>query len=249
MDRFLTRRQWLGAAGIASAAGVVAACGSGDKSSTATTTVAVPAPAEITTEADRPTITDPDVALKQLMDGNARFVDARMVHPAQDPEHRLRVSQGQQPFAVILTCSDSRLPPEVIFDQGLGDLFVVRVAGNIVDAALLGSVEYAVGHFNTPLVVVIGHERCGAVEATLESIQHHTAPHGHIAALVDAITPAVQVAEQRPGDLLENAIRVNAEMSRDSIAKSSELAGPLNAGQVKVLAGYYSLDNGHVTPL
>jgi carbonic anhydrase len=85
--------------------------------------VTVPADALIPTETARPTITNPDAALKQLMDGNARFVDAKMVHPAQDPEHRLRVSQGQQPFAVILTCSDSRLPPEVIFDQGLGDLF------------------------------------------------------------------------------------------------------------------------------
>src|SRR6185437_3619785 len=88
-----------------------------------------------------------------------------------------------------LTCSDSRLPPEVIFDQGLGDLFVVRVAGNVVDAALAGSVEYAVGHLHTPLVVVIGHERCGAVEATLDSIQHSTKPHGDIGALVTASLP------------------------------------------------------------
>lgn len=126
---------------------------------------------------------------------------------------------------------------------------MVRVAGNIVDAALLGSVEYAVGHLNTPLVVVIGHERCGAVEATLDSIQDHESPNGDVATLVEAIAPAVPVAEQRPGDLLENTIRVNAEMSRDSIAKSSELAQPLKAGQVKVLAGYYSLDDGHVTLL
>jgi carbonic anhydrase len=172
-----------------------------------------------------------------------------MVHPAQDPEHRLRVSQGQRPFAVILTCSDSRLPPEVIFDQGLGDLFVARVAGNIVDAALLGSVEYAVGHLNTPLVVVIGHERCGAVEATLESIQHNSKPHGGVGALVEAITPAIPVAEQRPGDLLENTIRVNAEMSRDRIAQSSELADRLKSGEINVLAAYYSLDDGKVTQL
>src|SRR6185503_7231791 len=152
---YLSRRDWLSAAGVAASATVLAACGSGSRSP-ATTTVTVPADAVIPTETARPTITNPDAALKQLMDGNARFVDAKMVHPAQDPEHRLRVSQGQQPFAVILTCSDSRLPPEVIFDQGLGDLFVVRVAGNVVDAALLGSVEYAVDHLNTPLVVVIG---------------------------------------------------------------------------------------------
>jgi carbonic anhydrase len=110
-------------------------------------------------------------------------------------------------------------------------------------------VEYAVDHLNTPLVVVIGHERCGAVEATLESIQHNSKPHGDIGVLVEAITPAVPVAEQRPGDLLENTIHVNAEMSRDAIAKSSELAGRLKAGEVKVLAAYYSLDDGKVTQL
>jgi len=249
MDRLLSRREWLGAAGVAAAATAVAACGSRDNSATATTTVTVSTSADSTTEIARPMITNPDAALNELMEGNARFVNAKMVHPAQDPEHRLQVSQGQHPFAAILTCSDSRLPPEVIFDQGLGDLFVVRVAGNIVDAALLGSIEYAVDHLKAPLVVVIGHERCGAVEATLDSIQHNSKPHGDISALVSAITPAVPVAEQRPGDLLENTIRVNAEMSRDAITNSSELAGRLKTGEVKVLAAYYSLDDGHVTLL
>jgi carbonic anhydrase len=145
---------------------------------------------------------------------------------------------------VILTCSDSRLSPEVVFDQGLGDLFVVRVAGNVVDAALLGSIEYAVGHLHTPLVMVIGHQSCGAVSATLDSIQHHTEPHGGIAALVTAITPAVAAAEQRPGDLLDNTIRANAEQSRDQIVKSPELEGPLDSGALKVVTAYYSLDTG-----
>lgn len=249
MTVFLSRREWFGTAGLAAAASALAACGSAETSSTSTTTVTVPADAVIPTETARPTITNPDEALGHLMDGNARFIEARMMHPAQDPEHRLRVSQGQQPFAVILTCSDSRLPPEVIFDQGLGDLFVARVAGNIADAALLGSVEYAVGHLNTPLIMVIGHERCGAVEATLDSIQHNSKPHGDVGALVEAITPAVPVAEQRPGDLLENTIRVNAEMSRDAIAKSSELADKIKTDAVKVLAAYYSLDDGKVTQL
>ena len=249
MTRFLSRREWLGAAGVAGGAAVLAACGTKSNAPPETATVTVPASPAITTEAARPTISEPDAALKQLTDGNRRFVDAQMAHPAQSPEHRLLVSRGQQPFATILTCSDSRLPPEVIFDQGLGDLFVVRVAGNITDDTLLGSVEYAVGHLNTPLVVVIGHQRCGAVEATLESIQHDAVPHGDVAALVKAITPAVPVAEKRSGDLLENTIRVNAEMSRDTIAKSSELAEPLKAGRLKVLAGYYSLDDGTVSLL
>ena len=191
MDRSLSRRAWFGVAGAATVA-TLAACGSTNTSSAPTVTVTVPESPTIPPGSPRPVITDPQVALDRLMAGNQRFVDAQMQHPDQDPEHRLKLSQGQQPFATILTCSDSRLPPELLFDQGLGDLFVARVAGNIVDPALLGSVEYAVGHLKTPLIVVIGHEKCGAVQATLESIQHHQTPHGDIASLVTAITPAVR---------------------------------------------------------
>ena len=247
MDRLLSRRAWFGVAGAATVA-TLAACGSTKTSTAPTVTVTVPELPTIPTESPRPVITDPQVALDRLMAGNQRFVDAQMQHPDQDPDHRLKLSsQGQQPFATILTCSDSRLPPELLFDQGLGDLFVARVAGNIVDPALLGSVEYAVGHLKTPLIVVIGHEKCGAVEATLESIQHHQTPHGDIAALVTAITPAVAVAEQRPGDLLDNTIRANAEQSLDAIKKSSELTGPLAAGQLKAIAAYYSIDDGRIS--
>ena len=246
MDRSLSRRAWFGVAGAATVA-TLAACGSTETSSAPTVTVTVPESPTIPTESPRPVITDPQVALDRLMAGNQRFVDAQMQHPDQDPEHRLKLSQGQQPFATILTCSDSRLPPELLFDQGLGDLFVARVAGNIVDPALLGSVEYAVGHLKTPLIVVIGHEKCGAVEATLESIQHRQTPHGDIAALVTAITPAVAVAEQRPGDLLDNTIRANAEQSLDAIKKSSELTGPLASGQLKAIAAYYSIDDGRIS--
>ena len=247
MDRSLSRRAWFGVAGAATVA-TLAACGSTNTSSAPTVTVTVPESPTIPPESARPVITDPQVALDRLMAGNQRFIDAQMQHPDQDPDHRLKLSsQGQQPFATILTCSDSRLPPELLFDQGLGDLFVARVAGNIVDPALLGSVEYAVGHLKTPLIVVIGHEKCGAVQATLESIQHHQTPHGDIAALVTAITPAVAVAEQRPGDLLDNTIRANAEQSLDAIKKSSELTGPLASGQLKAIAAYYSIDDGRIS--
>jgi carbonic anhydrase len=155
-------------------------------------------------------------------------------------------AQFQQPFAVILAFSDSRVPAEVVFDQGMGDLFVIRVAGNIVDAAVLGSVEYAVDHLATPLVVM-GHQSCGAVSATLESLQHHTTPHGNIAALVCAITPAVAVAEQRRGDLLDNTIRANAEQSRDAIVNAPEVKGALDSGALKVVSTYYNLDAGTAT--
>ena len=244
MNNTLSRRAWFGVA--ASSAAALAAC-SRPRSTIATTTVTVPASPEFTTETPRPTIIDPDVALRHLQEGNQRFVDAKMEHPGQDPERRLHLAAVQQPFATILSCSDSRVPPEVVFDQGLGDLFVVRVAGNIVDPALLGSIEYGVDHLGTPLVVVMGHQNCGAVSATLESLQHHNEPHGDIAALVKAITPAVAVAKQRPGDLLDNTIRANADQSRAAIVESSELKGPLNSGALKVLTAYYSLDSGVVT--
>ena len=241
VDR-LSRRAALGL--LVTGAAISAGCGS-QRSTTSTTTVTAPATASATAGA-RPQIADAAGALAELKAGNARFVGARMQHPAQDPQHRVALSKGQDPFAVVLSCSDSRLPPEVIFDQGLGDVFVVRVAGNIVDPALLGSIEYAVGHLHTPLVVVLGHQNCGAVAATLEVLQTHNEPHGDIAALVSAIKPAVGVAGSRPGDLLDNTIRANVEQSRDQIIASPELKQPLDAGDLNVVTAYYSLNSGEV---
>ena len=243
----LSRRSLFGLAGV-TAASALTACGSAFRGAAPTVTVTVPVGVPITTERSRPDITDPATALMKLQKGNRRFVDATMLHPDQDPHARLRLSQSQKPFAVILSCSDSRIPPEVIFDQGLGDLFVVRVAGNVVDRDGLGSIEYAVGHLETPLVMVLGHQNCGAVSATLEALQPpHTPPHGAVGALIESITPAVGVAIGRPGDLLDNTIRANAEQSRDQITQSPDLAKYLGSGALRVVAAYYSLDAGTVT--
>lgn len=243
----LSRRSVFGLAG-ATAASALTGCGSSNRAATTTVTVTVPAGMAITTERSRPDINDPSVALAKLLKGNQRFIAAAMLHPDQDATARERLSEGQRPFAVVLSCSDSRLPPEVIFDQGLGDLFVVRVAGNVVDRDGLGSIEYAVGHLQTPLVIVLGHQNCGAVSATLEALQPpHTPPHGAIGSLVDAITPAVGVAGGRPGDLLDNTIRANAEQSRDQVKQSPELKTFLDKGALQIVAGYYSLDTGIVS--
>lgn len=243
----LTRRSLFGVAGVAAASALVG-CGSALRSAAPTVTVTVPAGMAITTERSRPDINDPATALAKLQKGNQRFVDAQMLHPDQNGEARQRLSGSQKPYAVLLSCSDSRLPPEVVFDQGLGDLFVVRVAGNVVDRDVMGSIEYAVDHLGTPLVMVLGHQNCGAVSATLEALQPpYSPPHGDIAALVDAITPAVGVANGRPGDLLDNTIRANAEQSRDQIMRSSELTSSLDSGGLRVVAAYYSLDTGLVT--
>lgn len=247
MNSQLSRRALFAVAGATAGAAALSACG-GSTQTGSTVTVTVPAGVPITTERSRPDITDPDTALAKLKKGNARFVTAQMQHPDQGPQTRLKLSQSQKPFAVVLSCSDSRLPPEVVFDQGLGDLFVVRVAGNIVDPAGLGSIEYAVGHLGTPLVMVMGHENCGAVSATLEALQPpFEQPHGAIESLVTAITPAVEVAEGQQGDLLQNTIRANALQSRQEIMKSHELEGPLNSGALKVVTSYYNLKDGTVT--
>ncbi len=246
VNRTLSRRAWLGVAGAATVA-TLAGCGSTKTKSGPTVTVTVPRSAVIPDENELPVITDPQVALDTLMAGNQRFVKDKLQEPGRDPARRLKLAQGQHPFATILACSDSRLPPELIFDQGFGDLFVVRVAGNIVDDSLVGSIEYAVDHLHTPLIMVIGHEKCGAVEATLESIQQHQPANGEIEVLVNAITPAVAAAEQRSGDLLDNTVRANAQQSLDTINKSSELTGPLSSGQFKAIAAYYSIDDGRVS--
>ncbi len=183
--------------------------------------------------------------MEELRKGNERYINAEIQHPGQHPEARLLVAQSQEPFAVIVSCSDSRVPPELLVDQGFGDLFVVRVAGNVIGRSELGSVEYAVGHLHTPLVVVVGHERCGAVAATVDSVEHGNQPEGAIADIVELITPAVTIAKQRPGDdLLDKAIRANAELSRDALLKSPEVAEAVDAGHLKVVAAYYNLNDG-----
>ena len=184
-----------------------------------------------------------DQALARLIAGNKRYVVAQQMHPNQTPAHRAELSSGQYPFAIILGCADSRVPPEVIFDQGLGDLFVVRVAGNVVDEIVLGSIEYAAAHLHTPLIVVLGHSRCGAVGATVAGGKLE----GHLPSLAAAIQPAVDEAKDLPGDLIDHAVRANARMMAGQLASSAPvLAELVEAGKLRVIAAYYDLDSGVV---
>jgi carbonic anhydrase len=185
----------------------------------------------------------PEQALQKLAEGNKRFVSEKLSNPHCDAQTRTHLAGGQTPFAIILGCSDSRVPPEVIFDQGLGDLFVVRTAGNIVDDVVLGSIEYAAEHLGATLVVVLGHERCGAVKATAAGGE---AP-GHIPALVRAIEPSVEKAKSLPGDLVDNAVNLNVEEMKRQIETSQPiLAKLIEEGKVKVVGGRYDLDTGEV---
>jgi len=187
-----------------------------------------------------------DLAQQKLIDGNKRYVDAKPSHPNQTAQHRSEVAKGQHPFAAIVSCADSRVPPEILFDQGLGDLFVIRLAGNILNDAALGSLEYAVEHLGVKYIMVLGHERCGAVDATLKGGE---AP-GHIGSLVNAIQPAVEKAKNQPGDPLDNAVRANVTMVVQQL-KSSEpiLEGRVKKGDLTVIGARYDLDDGVVAIL
>jgi carbonic anhydrase len=181
--------------------------------------------------------------LDELKAGNARFVAGQATHGNQDADRRSQVAAGQEPFAIIVGCSDSRVPPEIVFDQGLGDLFVVRVAGNVVDDHALGSIEYAVEHLHVPLIVVLGHDKCGAVQAAVSGGE----AEGHVQSLVDAIAPAVAEAKTEPGDLLDNAINANVRHVVYEIRHSEPiLEHEVEAGKVQVVGARYRLDSGEV---
>lgn len=186
----------------------------------------------------------PAEALARLQAGNGRFVADAPAHPHSGAARREETAAGQQPFAVILGCADSRTGPELIFDQGIGDLFVVRLAGNLADDAALGSIEFAVAKLGARLIVVLGHEKCGAVAA---AVQGGAAP-GHIGALVTAIEPAVKKNAGQPGDALENAIRENVLAQVEKLKTGSDLLAPmLRDGSLRVVGARYDLKSGKVT--
>jgi carbonic anhydrase len=181
-----------------------------------------------------------DDALAKLKAGNERFADTKESSSKPTAARRAETAQTQHPFAIVVGCADSRTAPEFIFDQNIGDLFVIRTAGNLVDDYALGSIEYAVDHLGSRLIVVLGHERCGAVTAALGG---GSAP-GHIDSLVRAIQPAVAASKGKEGDALTNAIHENDAEVAAKIRKEAQLGE--HASEVKVVEGYYDLDTGKV---
>jgi carbonic anhydrase len=194
-------------------------------------------------------VVTPDAALHRLMEGNARYVkgDARR----HDFSHeREALSKGQNPFAAVLSCADSRIAPEFCFDTARGDLFVCRVAGNFASDEMVASLEYAVQVLNTPLIVVLGHEACGAVDATIKSMKDGTTLPGHLPSLVAAIRPAVEAVQNKPGDMLANAIRQNVALNVDKLkAATPILKSFADDGKIKVVGGVYALGSGRVALL
>jgi carbonic anhydrase len=197
---------------------------------------------------DLPSVDQPSgqEALERLLSGNRRYVESKQIHPDQSTRRRIELREGQHPFAVILGCADSRVPPAVIFDQGLGDLFTIRVAGNVLDDLILGSMEYAELHLDTPLIVVLGHSRCGAVEATAKG----GAVEGHLPSLTRAIQPALDAVKDQPGDPIDNAVRVNALMVAEQIRRSGvHFNERVRSGELMIVAAYYDLETGVVEVL
>jgi carbonic anhydrase len=223
------------------------------------------------THPDRPMV-PPAEAISKLKEGNGRFVAGNMQHPHESSEERSYMAansyenagmaflgmtaeqaakrrteliKSQHPFAAIVCCSDSRVPPEIVFDQGLGDLFIVRVAGNVINDEGLGSLEYTVDHLGTRLILVLGHQRCGAVDAARETIAAKGKAPGHIQSLVTAIKPAVEATAKED---LDATIKANVKHVVDTLRSSTPiLKAAVESGKIQVIGGYYSLDTGSVT--
>src|SRR5438876_12421765 len=216
--------------------------------------------------ADQP-IVPPTEAISRLKQGNGRYTKGKPQHPHDSINERTRLAansyenasliypdmtkrreelaKSQHPFAVVLGCSDSRVPPEIVFDQGLGDLFVLRVAGNVIDDHSVGSIEYSVDHLAVRLIVVLGHQRCGAVKAAKETIAAKGKAPGHIESLVKAIRPAVEATVN--GDV-EATTEANVKNVVQALRTSTPiLKSKVDSGEVRVIGGYYSLDTGSVT--
>jgi carbonic anhydrase len=223
--------------------------------------VALAAGMAFATSSDAPAVS-PDEALQRLMDGNQRYVENHMTGSKLcDLPTRTSLATSQHPYAIILTCSDSRVPPEIIFDKGLGEIFVIRVAGNIPDPVVLGSIEYAAEHLGSPLVMVLGHERCGAVKATVDAKGKSTGSK-NIDAIVKVVSPAVKAAakdcqacgddkkcaDTKKAEFVECVVDANAKIVAASLTKNSKILKHLShEKKIRIVAAKYDLDDGKVT--
>lgn len=228
--RLFLRRAGLGAAGLATA--VTGLGGPEDASAAALLT--------------------PDQSLSRLKQGNIDFLAGKQRVSAQDRDRRLALARNQTPFAVLVGCSDSRVPPELLFGAGLGELFIVRNAGNTVDTVALGSIQYGVLVLGAPLVVVLGHERCGAVDAAVHVVQDNKTYPGSIGQMIEPIIPAVLRARAKgaaKGDaLLDASVTENVLRVADRLRTSEpNLIAPLRSGALKIVGARYDLDDGKVT--
>lgn len=190
----------------------------------------------------------PAAALKMMMRGNERWVRAKARHPHQSARWRVHVAPHQEPFATVVSCIDSRVPPELVFDRGLSDFFVIRTGAQTLDAhVVLGSIEFGPNAYpSARLIFVLGHESCGAVLAAIDVIQSGKPAPGHIQAVVNALKPAYQIAVRQPGDLVDNMVRAQTRLTVHRLRRDHLLHKLIKDEGLKIVGGHYSLDTGKV---
>lgn len=235
----ISRRQFLAISGATLGSLAVAAC---TRTTTATTETTVKVTAE-------PPVRDADDALQRLQVGNLRYATNKTIDPNQTIRRRVSLAKGQHPFATILGCVDSRVPPELIFDRGLGDLFVIRTAGQVIDQAVQGSIEFGFEELGIKLIVVLGHESCGAVKATIEAVEKNLEVAGSVGYLVRSLAPAVEKAKEEikeEDDLVAKTVDTNIKMLVEQLTASPIFAEAIMAGELRVMGGRYDLDTGVV---
>lgn len=235
------RRTALLAGGLALAAGALTAC------SAAGTPAGAGRRPRPEAAAPNPRPSTPAGAYARLVEGNRRWVNGALQHPDRDPTRRQQVAQTQEPYGVVLSCIDSRVAPELIFDTGLGDLYVLRTGGQAVGPVVTGSVEYGPVTSSTPLVFVLGHQRCGAVDAAYKAARDGKTLPGNLDALSKALRPAYEQALKEGGpDPVERMIRAQITLTADELRTNADLAPMVKEGALAVVGGYYSLDTGKV---
>jgi carbonic anhydrase len=237
----LTRRQAFLGAGAGTLS--LAACAT-VSAQTPTQSAFVPAPSK-----DGVSTLSSDEALQYLIDGNNAFLAGTRAEPPVGPARRLELAKGQAPFCAYVTCSDSRVPPELLFGRGLGELFIIRNAGNTIDTVAMGSIEYAVAVLKVPLVVVMGHESCGAVDAAKKVVEENARFPGAIDDMIHPILPAVLGARDADGKIdLNEAVRENVRRTVNMLRTKSDpiMLEPQRAGRLKVVGAFYDLDQGKV---
>ena len=190
---------------------------------------------------------NPIAAWKALKEGNERFVAGKPLHPSQGIEDRARLTEAQKPTAVLFGCGDSRVAAELIFDQGLGDMFVVRTAGHVIDSAVLGSIEYAVAVLNVPLIAVLGHDSCGAVKATLSALDEGAIPGGYVRDIVERVMPSILLGRKDGLTRVDEfEARHVAETGAQLLARSTVISERVEAGTLAIVGLTYHLADGRV---
>jgi carbonic anhydrase len=204
--------------------------------------VADPLAATATAAPPEPT---PHQALKLLLAGNRRWVTGRVTHPHQSIKRRRQLRNFQNPFATVFSCIDSRVPPELVFDTGIGDLAVIRTGAQVLDQGVVfGSIEFTPDHLGSPLILVMGHQRCGAVQSAAHILHDGGTAPGHIQSLVDALRPAYEVAIRRPGDLIDNMVRAQTKLTVARLRADPLLQDFFEHDLLRIAGAYYSLDTG-----